>query len=116
MWWPDDVVWEFIREHQLPYCKLYDEGFKRLGCIGCPMSSKANKARDFARWPNYEKKWRQLFRDIWNKRTGTIQRDGRIWFGDRYFENDEKLWDWWRLNQSLPKKDEPCQGMLELFS
>jgi phosphoadenosine phosphosulfate reductase len=36
--WNDSDVWEFIREYQIKYCSLYDEGFKRLGCIGCPMA------------------------------------------------------------------------------
>jgi phosphoadenosine phosphosulfate reductase len=34
--WMDEDVWEFIRTEKLPYCCLYDEGFKRLGCVGCP--------------------------------------------------------------------------------
>jgi phosphoadenosine phosphosulfate reductase len=35
--WTDDEVWEYIRERGLPYNPLYDQGHKRVGCIGCPM-------------------------------------------------------------------------------
>ena len=38
--WSDDDVWQFIREYNIPYCKLYDEGWKRIGCIGCPLAGK----------------------------------------------------------------------------
>ena len=38
--WEDEDVWEFINQYEIPYCSLYDEGFARLGCIGCPMSGK----------------------------------------------------------------------------
>jgi len=116
VWWPDAMVWQFIHERNLPYCKLYDEGFDRLGCIGCPMAREAGKLKQFARWPGYERKWRQLFQDIWAKRSGTTQRDGQRWFGNRHFANREEMWQWWVSSDSLPKKDEPCQGMLELFS
>lgn len=43
VYWTDDDVWEFIKERNLPYCSLYDEGFKRLGCIGCPLSGSTHK-------------------------------------------------------------------------
>lgn len=36
--WTDEDVWEFIHRYNIPYCDLYDKGFKRLGCIGCPIS------------------------------------------------------------------------------
>lgn len=36
--WTDAEVWEFIHEYKIPYCCLYDQGYKRLGCIGCPMA------------------------------------------------------------------------------
>lgn len=35
--WTDEDVWEFLRAYKIPYCELYNEGFKRLGCIGCPL-------------------------------------------------------------------------------
>lgn len=43
--WSDEQVWAFIKHENLPYCKLYDEGFERLGCIGCPMASKRERER-----------------------------------------------------------------------
>jgi phosphoadenosine phosphosulfate reductase len=49
--WTDVEVWNYIKENNLAYCVLYDEGFDRLGCVGCPMLTKKNRERDFKRWP-----------------------------------------------------------------
>jgi phosphoadenosine phosphosulfate reductase len=38
--WSDDDVWEFIKKYNLPYNPLYDMGHTRVGCVGCPMSTK----------------------------------------------------------------------------
>lgn len=38
--WTEEDVWNFIFKNRLAYCSLYDEGFSRLGCIGCPMGRK----------------------------------------------------------------------------
>lgn len=51
--WTWDDLWSLIRDRKLPYCCLYDEGFDRLGCIGCPMAKEVGRRRDFARWPKY---------------------------------------------------------------
>lgn len=59
--WSDADVWEFIYEYKIPYCKLYDEGWKRLGCIGCPMSGKKGMERDFKRWPKYKQSYLRSF-------------------------------------------------------
>lgn len=31
IYWTDRDIWQFIRERHMPYCCLYDQGFKRLG-------------------------------------------------------------------------------------
>lgn len=59
--WSEETVWRFIREQELPYCSLYDEGFHRLGCIGCPMASKKEKLRSFERWPKYRAQYIRTF-------------------------------------------------------
>lgn len=53
--WTDAEVWQFIREEKIPYCNLYDEGWTRLGCIGCPMAQRRGREKEFARWPKYKR-------------------------------------------------------------
>lgn len=57
--WTDENVWRFIRQRNLPYCSLYDEGFERLGCVGCPLTSPKARRREFDRWPRFEQMWRE---------------------------------------------------------
>lgn len=59
--WSDSDVWTFIRSNGIPYCELYDEGFHRLGCIGCPMASRNGRERDFLRWPKYKDAYMRAF-------------------------------------------------------
>lgn len=62
--WSEETVWRFIRDQELPYCSLYNEGFHRLGCIGCPMASKKEKLRSFERWPKYRDQYIRTFDKI----------------------------------------------------
>lgn len=111
--WSDSEVWQFIKERNLPYCELYNQGFKRIGCIGCPVSYR--KSFELDRWPHFDRRWRQLFHDVWNRRTGSTPKNGLIWFGDKYFNNADEMYEWWRSNDSLPKNDE-CQGILDMYA
>ena len=59
--WTDRDVWDFIFAYNIPYCSLYDEGYTRLGCIGCPLSGRKNMERDFERWPRYRELYIRAF-------------------------------------------------------
>lgn len=52
--WAADDVWEYIRSRGLKYCELYDQGFERIGCVGCPMTGKHREA-EFARYPGIKR-------------------------------------------------------------
>lgn len=104
LYFTDDDVWQFIRSRNLPYCELYDQGFDRLGCIGCPMAGYEAKRREFQRWPRYEQLFRRAFAGIWRKRAGTVSRmTGKEWFGSRKFKSSDELFDWWISGQSSPE-------------
>lgn len=60
--WREEDVWEFIAD--LPHCILYDEGYDRIGCIGCPMKSKRLREIDFIRYPAYKKCYIKVFDDV----------------------------------------------------
>lgn len=114
--WPDDAVWEFIRSEQLPYCNLYDQGFKRLGCVGCPMAREAGRKMEFARWPRYERLWRQAFDRLWERKAGTLQKrgpnKGKEWMFSAKFRTAREAFDWWLSDASLPKgEDDTCMGL-----
>ena len=46
--WTEADIWEYLGNR--PHCSLYDEGFKRIGCVMCPLSPD-NMGRDAKRWP-----------------------------------------------------------------
>lgn len=48
--WTDADVWEYLNSKSIPHCSLYDEGYKRIGCVCCPLSP-SKMRRDAKRWP-----------------------------------------------------------------
>lgn len=60
--WTDEEVWEFIKGYEVPYCTLYDQGLKRLGCIGCPMSTR--QRMELERWPKYKALYMRAFDEM----------------------------------------------------
>jgi len=59
--WVDEEVWEYIRSENLPHCELYDQGFTRLGCIGCPMAGPNRQREQFIRWPRFRAMYIRAF-------------------------------------------------------
>lgn len=110
--WRKDHIWEFIKNRGLAYCSLYDEGFDRLGCIGCPMARAAGRRKQFERWPQYEKLWRNAFRDLWARRVSAAQKNGREWSGSARFSSWEDLFLWWASDESYPKEQDCLQRYL----
>lgn len=33
--WGEDDIWVYIRQHEIPYCSVYDMGYERTGCMFC---------------------------------------------------------------------------------
>ena len=49
---------------EVPHCSLYDEGWRRLGCIGCPMSSAKQKQIENIRYPHVKRNWIKAIKAI----------------------------------------------------
>lgn len=73
--WTDEDVWEFIKFEGIHYCSLYDEGFKRLGCIGCPMAPQREREREFERWGKYKDAYLRAFQKMLDKRKERFEKD-----------------------------------------
>lgn len=58
--WTDDDVWEFLHHYGCDSNPLYQCGFKRIGCIGCPMAGKHRYA-EFVRYPRFKNLYIRAF-------------------------------------------------------
>lgn len=58
--WEDKDIWDFIRSEQISYNPLYDMGYNRVGCIGCPMASK-RRWKEFSDFPTYKRAYIRAF-------------------------------------------------------
>jgi len=48
--WSKDQVWAYIREHELPYHALYDQGYTSIGCAPCTRPTTAGEDERAGRW------------------------------------------------------------------
>ena len=65
--WTEKDVWEFLNDVvMVPHCSLYDEGWHRIGCIGCPMSSHKQKMIENKRYPHVKRNWIKAIKAIRN--------------------------------------------------
>ena len=93
--WSTEDVWEFIRSNNIKYCKLYDEGFKRLGCVMCPYSDIKKVAKMF---PKIAEAYKRAIIRCWS------QKEARIALGESkaksQFQSGEDMFNWWISGRS----------------
>jgi phosphoadenosine phosphosulfate reductase len=58
--WKDNEVLDYAAIEKIPMNPLYCEGFHRVGCVGCPMASKA-RTMEFARYPRIKAAYIRVF-------------------------------------------------------
>lgn len=102
--WTDRDVWQFLNGNSIEHCSLYDEGYKRIGCILCPMSNYKQKLKDYQRFPHVKRKWIQ-----------TIQKLIDAGYLNHNFTDAELGFNWWISDKSFNQyyADEVLQQKIE---
>lgn len=59
--WTDQNVWDVIRGEHIQVCEMYNWGYDRLGCIGCPLARKTQREREFYDFPKYKRAYIRAF-------------------------------------------------------
>lgn len=89
--WTHRDIWEFIQSENMEYNPLYNCGYKRVGCIGCPMANKG-RWKEFADFPAYQKAYIRTF-DIMLEELRKA--------GNPKWKNGEEVFRWWMEDQNI---------------
>ena len=58
--WQAADIWDYVGAEKILMNPLYCEGFRRVGCVGCPMASKT-RTMEFARYPRIKAAYIRAF-------------------------------------------------------
>lgn len=102
--WSDKQVWHFLNDiAKVPHCVLYDKGYKRIGCIACPLATKRKIIADINRYPHVKKLWVQAIKEIRKENySENIITKGNWGEGDED-EIAERIFNYWIGKDSYKK-------------
>lgn len=95
--WSDSEVWSYIRENNIKYNELYDMGYKRVGCILCPLARKSEKLRDIVTFPKYKDRYIKAFDKMLEARRLAGKNDP---YGE--WTDGEGVFRWWIEDNTIP--------------
>lgn len=97
--WTHRDIWEFIHAEKVKYNPLYNMGYRRVGCIGCPMAGKS-RYKEFADFPTYKRAYIKAF----DKMLERIHESGK----QTKWKTGYDVYLWWM-------EDENVEGQMDLF-
>lgn len=92
--WSDRDVWDYIESEKISVNPLYQCGFYRVGCIGCPLARRRMRQFEFARYPTYQRAYIRAFDRMLQER----QRRGL----PCDWQTGEDAFHWWMEDGVLP--------------
>lgn len=97
--WSDDDVWEFLKYYGCSSNPLYQCGYHRIGCVGCPMSYK--RKSEFERYPKFKENYiktfdRMLQSDFYKTKKAS-------------WSCGEEVFDWWVSDSRSKIFSDPMQ-------
>lgn len=84
--WEEDDVWTFLKHYGVKTNPLYECGFKRVGCIGCPMAGK-HRYTEFRLYPKFKEYYIRAFQEMADNNI----RDGK----KNSYTTGEEWFKWW---------------------
>lgn len=104
--WKIEDIWEYIHKYNVPYCKLYDEGFTRIGCVLCPFQGYETTIKEIERFPAITEYYRRACRKSFELNPGKLKRN---------FKDGDDMFNWWIESRQRIRIAEDCK-QIPLFS
>lgn len=92
-YWEDCDIWDYIRQENIKVNPLYQMGYDRVGCVGCPLATHKKMLKEFEDFPQYKKAYIKAFDRMLEER----KKAGKENLGDDYhrWETGEDVFEWW---------------------
>lgn len=91
--WKHIDIWEYITSEKIEVCSLYEMGYDRVGCIGCPMAGK-KRYKEFFDFPKYK----QMYLNAFARMLKELDRKGK----SHTWETPEDVCRWWLEDETIP--------------
>ena len=91
--WSDHDVWEYLRGGNYPYNPMYDMGYHRVGCVGCPLATWRQKKKEFADFPYFKELYIKAFDEMVKARKES-GKDNVDKYGNKW-STGEEVFNWW---------------------
>lgn len=88
--WSDDDIKQYTSAEHVRLNPLYSRGFKRVGCIGCPLTSQRVRRMEFAMYPAFEGLYLRAFERMLAARSAERTR-----LSSCAWESPEDVMRWW---------------------
>lgn len=53
--WSREAVWNYIKQHKIPYNPLQDQGYRSIGCLPCTRKTASGEDERAGRWIGFKK-------------------------------------------------------------
>lgn len=95
--WQEADVLDYAAAEKIRMNPLYCEGFRRVGCIGCPMAS-SSRIMEFARYPKFKAAYIRAFDKMLARRIAK-GKDAHSW------RSGVDVFHWWMEDGVLPGQE-----------
>lgn len=99
--WSDVDIWEYARANKLKMNPLYDRGYRRVGCIGCPMAGLHEAEKEFSEYPKIKEAYIRAFDRMLKVREASGK-------SNNGWETGQDVFDWW-----IEKFKHECRGQIK---
>lgn len=98
--WTHQNIWEYIHSEKIDVNYLYQCGYERVGCIGCPLATPKKRYKEFTDFPKYK----QMYLHAFDRMIEARKARGL----DCKWKNAEEVFLWWMEDQNV-------EGQMSIF-
>ena len=94
----DAELWRYIHENNVQVVSLYERGYKRVRCIGCPMATYKQKMKEFEDYPKYKDAYMRAIERMLEEKRKSGGKVPKAW------TDAEAVFNWWiQKYERIPK-------------